>query len=325
MMKRLIKRISTNFENVESINAITSAASLAYHYGLLFEVNTLTMRDMDLSSVPTSHMAKLASCASDGEEITINNVTGCDLVSFLDNILYGEILKIEGQSLNGEEAQALMRILGRMDVVETTDETFLNLVNRTAERLTEKLSSSDIPILEGRYINQDLINASILANHGFIKTMDHLSLKNVNDNSIFIQYGMSSLFVCVHGSMALRNIDDDGPTRRYPQIPDSSLVQILKLVSVKDLSISSQIMGSKSSKTLVERMARRVRTVKLGEEVTLDIKTFTEYDGMGKCSTVMCFQDTAKRYKKDLTEWAQKIKWYVDLQNNCIIVHRSEG
>ena len=322
MMNRLIKRINTNFENVESINAITSAASLAYH-GLLSIVNTLTMRDMDLSSVPTSHMTKLAYCAE--KDITINNATGFDLVGFLKKIPYGEQLNIDEQSLNDDEAQALMKILGRVDIVETSDKTFLNLVNRTAERLTEKLSSSDIPIQEGRYINQDLITASILANHGFIKTMDHLSLKNINDNSIIIQWGMSSLFVCVHGSMALRNIDDDGPTRRYPQIPNSSLVQILKLVSVKDLFISSQIMGSKSSKTLVGTMARRVRTVKLGEQVTLDIKTFTEYDGMGKCSTVMCVQDTAERYKKDLMDWAQKINWDVDLLNNYIIVHRSEG
>ena len=82
-------------------------------------------------------------------------------------------------------------------------------------------------------------------------------------------------------------------------------------------------MNSKSSEALVQTMEKRVRTVKLGEEVTLDIKIFTKYNGMGKCTTVMCFQDTAERYGKDLMDWARRINWDVDLQNDCIIVHRS--
>ena len=125
--------------------------------------------------------------------------------------------------------------------------------------------------------------------------------------------------------MALRNIEDDNDNGLWPYIRTSTLVHILKRVSIKDLSISSQIMGSKSSEALVETMATSVSTVKLGKEVTLDIKTFTEYCGMGKCSTVMCFQDTADRYEKDLMDWALRINWDVSLQNNCIIVHRSEG
>ena len=212
-----------------------------------------------------------------------------------------------------------MKILGHVKVVKTSDRTFLNLANRTAERLTEKLSSTDNPSKE------DIDTASFLADHGFIQSLEHLSLKNIHCHSYTFKWELFSLILCVHGSLALRNIEDDNDNGLWPYIRTSTLVHILKRVSIKDLSISSQIMGSKSSEALVQRMATWVRTVKLGEEVTLDIKTFTEYDGMGKCSTVMCFQDTAKRYKKDLTEWAQKINWDVDLQNNCIIVHRSEG
>ena len=86
MMYRLIEQIGTNFANVESLNAITSAASLAFHFYWLgfWYVKTLTMCDMDLSSIPTSHLTALASCAQ--KEITINNVTGFDLVSFLEGI-----------------------------------------------------------------------------------------------------------------------------------------------------------------------------------------------------------------------------------------------
>ena len=317
MMNRLIKRIKTNYQNVESVNAIASAASLAFHfYGLFFTfVKTLTMCDMDLSSIPTSHMEALALCAK--YKVTINNVTGFDLVSFLEKIRYGEQLKIDGQSLNDEEAQALMKILGRVDVVKTSDETFLDLVNRTAERLTEKLSSSDNPSQE------DINTASFFADHGFIESLDHLSLKNVNFDSIYFEWGLFTLILCVHGSLALRNINDNGPASSYGRIRVSTLVHILNMVSIKDLSISTQIMNSKSSEALVQTMEKRVRTVKLGEEVTLDIKIFTKYNGMGKCTTVMCFQDTAERYGKDLMDWARRINWDVDLQNDCIIVHRS--
>ena len=323
MMYRLMKRIKTNFKNVESVNAITSASSLAFHfYGLGFTfVKTLTICDMDLSSIPTSHMVALASCAK--SEVKISNVTGFDLVSFLKKIPYGKILKIDGQSLNGEEAQALINILGRVDLVKTRDETFLDLVNRTAGRLTESLSRSDNPTQE------DIDTASFLAKHGFITSLEHLSLKNVNRNSYHFKRELYTLLLCIDESLALRNIDDDGPTSKYDRNPNSTLIEILKHINpylpIKDLSISSQFMGSKSSQALVQTMATRVSTVKLGKEVTLDIKTFTEYDGMGKCSTVMCFQDTADRYQKDLMDWAQRINWDVNLQNNCIIVHRSEG
>ena len=324
MMNRLTKQLKTNFQNVESVEAITSAASLAFHfYGQVFSfVKTLTMCDMDLSSIPTSHMEALALCAKC--DITINNVTGFDLVSFLEKIPYGEQLNIDGQSLNDEEAQALMKILGRVDIVETSDETFLNLANRTAERLTESLSRSDNPSKE------DIDTASFLADHGFIQSLEHLSLRNVNCHSYSFKRELFELILCVHGSLALRNINDVyRPPIIYEGIsygnPNSTLVQILELLSIKDLSISTQIMDSKSSEALVQRMATRVRTVKLCKEVTLDIKTFTKYDGMGKCSTVMCFQDTAERYKEDLMGWAQRINWDVDLQNNCILVHRSEG
>ena len=155
---------------------------------------------MDLSSIPTSHMEALALCAKC--EITINNVTGFDLVSFLESIPYGEQLNIDGQNLNIEEAQALIKFLGRLDIVETSDRTFLNLANRTAQRLREELSRSDNPTKE------DIDNASFLADHGFLQSLEHLSLENVNCDSIYFDPRLFSLIPCVHGSLALRNIND---------------------------------------------------------------------------------------------------------------------
>ena len=61
MMDRLSMQLRENFKRVESVAAITSASSLAYH-GLLTSVERLRMYKIDLSSVPSPHLAALASC-----------------------------------------------------------------------------------------------------------------------------------------------------------------------------------------------------------------------------------------------------------------------
>ena len=127
---------------------------------------------------------------------------------------------------------ALMKILGHVDVVKTSDRTFLNLANRTAERLTEKLSSTDNPSKE------DIDTASFLADHGFIQSLGHLSLENVNFDSIYFELGLFTLILCVHGSLALRNIEDDNdsPTP-WPYIRTSTLVHILKRSKISLLAL----------------------------------------------------------------------------------------
>ena len=145
-MDRLKTRIRTNFKRVESVAAIISASSLAYH-GLLTSVEMLTMCDVDLSKVPTLHLTALASCVEN--KIKIKNVTGCNPVSFLISIRNCELIEYSPIWKWEQDRHVECRVL--MDIylydfvkdVETHDKTFVHLVNRELERVTEIISSPD--------------------------------------------------------------------------------------------------------------------------------------------------------------------------------------
>ena len=66
-----------------NLPAITCAASLAHH-SLLGFVGQVRLGDVDLTSVPAEHLVSLASSARGG--VVIKNVSGCDLVTILDNV-----------------------------------------------------------------------------------------------------------------------------------------------------------------------------------------------------------------------------------------------
>ena len=140
MMDRLAIRLRENFKRVESVAAITSASSLAYH-GLLNSVERLRMYKIDLCSVPSPHLAALASCVE--KEVKINKVTGCDLVSLITSIRNCENLEVYDQCMRYEEAQALLEAYLKASVkkVQAQDDTFVRLVKRTDRRLEEIISS----------------------------------------------------------------------------------------------------------------------------------------------------------------------------------------
>ena len=83
------------------------AASLAHH-GLLFSMERLGLRNIDLSSVPAQHLSSLVSCVI--SYLSISNVSGCDLVSLLTSIKC-QVLTIRNQSLGREETKALLQAM----------------------------------------------------------------------------------------------------------------------------------------------------------------------------------------------------------------------
>ena len=87
-------------------SVINFAARLAHHR-LLENVKSMIM-DVDLTSVPAEHLASLASSVTG--ELHIKNVSGCDLVTILDNVKCNH-LYIWSQSLGSEETQALVRAI----------------------------------------------------------------------------------------------------------------------------------------------------------------------------------------------------------------------
>ena len=45
------------------------------------------------------------------------------------------------------------------------------------------------------------------------------------------------------------------------------------------------------------------------DDVILDIKTLTQYNGMGTCSLIRIFNFNSSRYTKELKAWAKRINW----------------
>ena len=84
---------------------IDCAAGLAYHR-LLGSEQVMVLRNVDLASVPTEHLASLASSVTG--IVSINNLCGCNLVTILESVK-SEKLSISSQSLDSEETQALVR------------------------------------------------------------------------------------------------------------------------------------------------------------------------------------------------------------------------
>ena len=103
-----VKRIIWNGINWScDLAGLTSAASLA-HQKLFGSVTRLTLRNVDLTSVPDDQLASLISCVT--YNVYIDNVSGCDLVTFLDSVK-SKTLHITRQSLGSEETQALVRAM----------------------------------------------------------------------------------------------------------------------------------------------------------------------------------------------------------------------
>ena len=88
------------------------AASLAYHglLGSAEETKYLELGDLDLTNIPSEHLAALASWVTSSCEIVIKNVIGIDMVSFM-NSLQCQMLRFYCQNLGREETQALVRAM----------------------------------------------------------------------------------------------------------------------------------------------------------------------------------------------------------------------
>ena len=96
MIQTLRERIRVNFSDVYSLPEICCAAILAHH-GLLNSVDFLDLRYDDPSSVPTQHLASLASCVTEG--VDLQNISGYNLVTLFDSLRECKMLWIESQSL----------------------------------------------------------------------------------------------------------------------------------------------------------------------------------------------------------------------------------
>ena len=119
MIENLERRVRERVRHpiIPRLSEITCVASLAHHK-LLGSVSGLWLYDVDLTSIPTEHLASLASCVTENyfpgvhEGVHIQNVSGCSLVTILDSVkINRNQLVISKQSLNSEETRALVRAM----------------------------------------------------------------------------------------------------------------------------------------------------------------------------------------------------------------------
>ena len=118
MLENLAARVREDLENemIENNSVavrsalITSAAALAHH-GLLGNIDYVVLfeDEVDLSSVPTQHLASLISNVT-GQVMISYNLRGCDLLPILESLKCEE-LHLFSQHLGREETQALMRAM----------------------------------------------------------------------------------------------------------------------------------------------------------------------------------------------------------------------
>ena len=94
-------------KNIRFLTEVVTAASPAHH-GLLDSVKRIYLQEVDLASVPSEHLASLASCVTDS--LIIIKVENCDMITILDNVKTF-LLGVCDQPLSTEETQALVRAM----------------------------------------------------------------------------------------------------------------------------------------------------------------------------------------------------------------------
>jgi len=185
------------------------------------------------------------------------------------------------------------------------------------ERLTEQVGE----IFEDGAISMDDISklicgASMVHNDllDFDSWMNpmRISLQNIDLSPVPIQH-LESLAYCVTGDVEIKNVSGC-----------QQIVSILKhIYCASYLRFSNQSLGREETQALVQAMESGVGVVVLLREVTLDIKTFTEYSGQGFCWEVSLRKDTAAKYREELRTWARIRNWRVGGAGDCFRISRS--
>ena len=140
--------------------------------------------------------------------------------------------------------------------------------------------------------------AASLAHHELLGSVKEMVLDDIDLTSVPAEH-LVSLASSVTDSVNIRNVSGCG------------LVTILDSVKIQVLRFINQSLGSEETRALVRAMEAGVKVVRMGAEVTLDIGVLMEYSGQGKCWNVVCYGDTAARYRDNLRRWATSRNWAV--------------
>ena len=153
--------------------------------------------------------------------------------------------------------------------------------------------------------SEPLLNlAATLASHGYINEekiswpqAEGLQLKLVNlDVSSVPAADLASLARCARDLVMLFNVTGD-------------VTPLINSAKCRELDIRKN--SEVESLALVTAMVGNVKSLLLGNEVTLDMETLAQYDGKGECEKVTMWADTRERYRDQVKEWAGSMGWAV--------------
>ena len=121
VIEKFAVRMRGELHELNTLSLTTCAASLAYHGLLGQRITCLGLFSIDLTSVPTEHLAALASWVTSSCDVSIYNVRGIDMDSFL-NSLKCQDFEIYRQILGQEETEALVQAMeSRVERVQLQD------------------------------------------------------------------------------------------------------------------------------------------------------------------------------------------------------------
>ena len=119
---RVIKELDI-LSPLNSLSVTACAASLAYHglLGSAEESEYLVLEYVDLTNIPSEHLAALASWMPSLCDVSLNNVSGIDMESFLHSLKCQDF-GIYKQTLGREETEALVQAMeSRVERVQLQD------------------------------------------------------------------------------------------------------------------------------------------------------------------------------------------------------------
>ena len=158
VVKRVRKEAKDRYSLAPRLECITCVAALTHHHHILCKIDSIVLIDVDLSTVPTSHLMSLVSSVT--ETLLVEDVTGCDLVTLFDLVQCVRII-IKRQILKSEETQALVRAMeSRVEKVRLDD------VELDMETLTEYSGQGSYMVLD--YETDEI--ATDVKNVGKLKT-----------------------------------------------------------------------------------------------------------------------------------------------------------
>ena len=98
---------------------------------------------------------------------------------------------------------------------------------------------------------------------------------------------------------------------KIDNIMPASLDIILESVRCSELWLWNMRLTEPQTRALVTSLTERLKTVRLYDDVTLDIQTLCQYNGQGTCWQLVVWGDTRRRYQEKLRQWIEEVSWAV--------------